>query len=93
MYRAVKPLAETAGAAAAPRNPLWTAAAREGLADPELRAAAVTCFGAALPALERMGASDAVRDTVAAFTDRYVARGRCPADDLPEPGDSPISAC
>ncbi|NEC17117.1 ergothioneine biosynthesis glutamate--cysteine ligase EgtA, partial [Streptomyces parvus] len=71
----------------APRNPLWTAAAREGLADPELRAAAVTCFGAALPALERMGASDAVRDTVAAFTDRYVARGRCPADDLPEPGD------
>ncbi|MFF0570162.1 ergothioneine biosynthesis glutamate--cysteine ligase EgtA [Streptomyces sp. NPDC004041] len=87
VYRAVKPLAETAGASAAPRNPLWTAAAREGLADPELRAAAVTCFGAALPALERMGASEAVRDTVAAFIDRYVARGRCPADDLPEPGD------
>ncbi|WP_089117468.1 ergothioneine biosynthesis glutamate--cysteine ligase EgtA [Streptomyces sp. SS07] len=87
VYRAVKPLAEIAGASAAPRNPLWTAAAREGLADPELRAAAITCFGAALPALERMGASDAVRDTVAAFTDRYVARGRCPADDLPEPGD------
>ncbi|MEU3051880.1 ergothioneine biosynthesis glutamate--cysteine ligase EgtA, partial [Streptomyces fimicarius] len=30
-------------------------------------------------ALERMGASQTVRDTVAAFTDRYVARGRCPA--------------
>ncbi|MFH9609448.1 ergothioneine biosynthesis glutamate--cysteine ligase EgtA [Streptomyces sp. NPDC017448] len=86
VYRAVKPLAETAGPAAAPRNPLWTAAAREGLADPELRAAAATCFGAALPALERMGASDAVRGAVAAFADRYVARGRCPADDLPEPG-------
>ncbi|MFH8686431.1 ergothioneine biosynthesis glutamate--cysteine ligase EgtA [Streptomyces anulatus] len=87
VYRAVKPLAETAGSPAAPRNPLWTAAAREGLADPELRAAATVCFGAALPALERMGASGAVLDTVAAFTDRYVARGRCPADDLPEPGD------
>ncbi|MGW7093328.1 ergothioneine biosynthesis glutamate--cysteine ligase EgtA [Streptomyces sp. NPDC054874] len=86
VYRTVKPLAETAGSPA-PRNPLWTAAAREGLADPELRAAATACFGAALPALERMGASGAVRDTVAAFTDRYVARGRCPADDLPEPGD------
>ncbi|MCI4042227.1 ergothioneine biosynthesis glutamate--cysteine ligase EgtA [Streptomyces sp. TRM75563] len=85
VYRTVKPLAETAGAPAAPRNPLWTAAAREGLADPELRAAATVCFGAALPALERMGASQAVRDTVAAFTDRYVARGRSPADDLPDP--------
>ncbi|MFH8435537.1 ergothioneine biosynthesis glutamate--cysteine ligase EgtA [Streptomyces sp. NPDC018007] len=85
VYRAVKPLAETAGPGAAPRNPLWTAAAREGLADPELRAAAVACFGAALPALERMGASDAVRGAVAAFADRYTARGRCPADDLPEP--------
>ncbi|NEE24389.1 ergothioneine biosynthesis glutamate--cysteine ligase EgtA, partial [Streptomyces sp. SID7982] len=35
VYRAVKPLAEIAGTSAAPRNPLWTAAAREGLADPE----------------------------------------------------------
>ncbi|WNF30817.1 ergothioneine biosynthesis glutamate--cysteine ligase EgtA [Streptomyces sp. C11-1] len=86
VYRAVKPLAETAGTAAPPRNPLWTAAARDGLADPELRAAATGCFSAALPALERMGASQAVRDSVAAFTDRYVARGRCPADDLPDPG-------
>lgn len=86
VYRTVKPLAETAGAPAAPRNPLWITAAREGLADPELRAAATSCFAAALPALERMGASEAVRGAVAAFTDRYVARGRCPADDLPEPG-------
>ncbi len=37
------------------------------------------------PALERMGASDGVRGTVADFADRYVARGRCPADDLPDP--------
>ncbi|MGW3803937.1 ergothioneine biosynthesis glutamate--cysteine ligase EgtA, partial [Streptomyces clavifer] len=32
-----------------------------------------------------VGASDHVQNTVAAFTDRYVARGRCPADDLPDP--------
>ncbi|MEI7033417.1 ergothioneine biosynthesis glutamate--cysteine ligase EgtA [Streptomyces pratensis] len=87
VYRTVKPLAETAGASAAPRNPLWTAAAREGLTDPELRAAATACFDAALPALERMGASEAVRQAVAVFADRYVARGRCPADDQPEPGE------
>ncbi|MDV9202285.1 ergothioneine biosynthesis glutamate--cysteine ligase EgtA, partial [Streptomyces sp. Wh19] len=59
-------------------------AARDGLADPELRAAAVTCFGAALEALPRLGATTAVQDAVAGFNDRFVARGRCPADDLPE---------
>ncbi|MFI8438183.1 ergothioneine biosynthesis glutamate--cysteine ligase EgtA [Streptomyces sp. NPDC079020] len=85
VYRTVKPLAETAGSPAAPRNPLWTGAARDGLADPELRAAAVICFEAALDALPRIGASRAVHDTVAAFHDRFVARGRCPADDLPDP--------
>ncbi|MFE9909776.1 ergothioneine biosynthesis glutamate--cysteine ligase EgtA [Streptomyces clavifer] len=85
VYRTVKPLAETAGPAAAPRNPLWTAAARDGLGDPELASAAAACFAAALDALPRLGASDHVQNTVAAFTDRYVARGRCPADDLPDP--------
>lgn len=82
VYRAVKPLAETAGPLAAPRNPLWTAAARDGLSDPELGAAAILCFEAALDALPRIGASTGVRDTVAAFHERFVARGRCPADDL-----------
>lgn len=82
VYRAVKPLAETAGASAAPRNPLWTAAARDGLTDPELRQAAAVCFALALEALPRIGASRAVVDAVAGFHDRYVARGRCPADDL-----------
>lgn len=82
VYRALKPLAETAGPDPAPGNPLWRNAARDGLADPELRAAAVFCFAAAREALPRLGASEAVRDAVAGFTDRYVARGRCPADDL-----------
>ncbi|MGW7368033.1 ergothioneine biosynthesis glutamate--cysteine ligase EgtA [Streptomyces sp. NPDC054841] len=81
-YRTVKPLAETAGALPAPRNPLWTHAARDALTDPELHSAAVTCFAVALEALPRLGASTAVQDAVAAFHDRYVLPGRCPADDF-----------
>ncbi|MFD5854678.1 ergothioneine biosynthesis glutamate--cysteine ligase EgtA [Streptomyces chartreusis] len=81
-YRAVKPLAERALSQPAPHNPLWLDAARSGLADPELREVADVCFAAALEALPRLGATTAVTDAVAAYRDRYVARGRCPADDL-----------
>lgn len=84
-YRTVKPLAERAcppGAPAAPRSPLWLDAARDGLTDPELREAAVACFAAAADALPRLGASAEVCEAVAAYAERYVARGRCPADDL-----------
>lgn len=84
-YRTVKPLAETAGSLPAPHNPLWINAARYGLADAELRAAAEVCFDAALDALPRLGASTAVQCAVAAFTERYVVHGRCPADDLLDP--------
>ncbi|MCX5386934.1 ergothioneine biosynthesis glutamate--cysteine ligase EgtA [Streptomyces sp. NBC_00083] len=84
-YRTVKPLAERAGSLPAPRNALWRSAARDGLADPELREAATACFAAALGALPRLGASGALCDRVAAFTDRYVVRGRCPADDTSSP--------
>ncbi|WP_399082913.1 ergothioneine biosynthesis glutamate--cysteine ligase EgtA [Streptomyces sp. BBFR2] len=80
-YRAVKPLAETAGSRPAPRNPLWRRAARAALTDPELHAAALTCFDAAREALPRLGATPEVKGAVDAFTARYVARGRCPADD------------
>ncbi|MFK8908960.1 ergothioneine biosynthesis glutamate--cysteine ligase EgtA [Streptomyces sp. YS-3] len=79
-YRAVKSLAERAGSSPAPRNPLWADAARSGLADPELREAAGICFAAALEALPRLGATAEVREAVAAFTDRHVARGLSPAD-------------
>ncbi|MEV6953630.1 ergothioneine biosynthesis glutamate--cysteine ligase EgtA [Streptomyces sp. NPDC051183] len=82
-YRAAKALADTYGPHPAPRNPLWRSAARHGLADPELRAAARVCFRAAAEALPRLGASVHVRDTVAEFAARYVLRGRCPADDPP----------
>ncbi|PZH15525.1 ergothioneine biosynthesis glutamate--cysteine ligase EgtA [Streptomyces sp. NTH33] len=83
-YRAVKPLTERSGPLPAPHNPLWTGAARTGLADPELHEAAVACFTAALEALPRLGATTEVTDAVAAFQDRYVRKGRCPADDLLE---------
>ncbi|MEU2582232.1 ergothioneine biosynthesis glutamate--cysteine ligase EgtA [Streptomyces avermitilis] len=81
-YRTVKPLAEHGRSLPAPCNPLWIEAARQGLADPELHEAAVICFAAAADALPRLGATAEVQNAVAEFTDRYVARGRCPADDL-----------
>ncbi|MFD9910423.1 ergothioneine biosynthesis glutamate--cysteine ligase EgtA [Streptomyces sp. NPDC059063] len=81
-YRTVKPLAERAGPTPAPHSPLWLDAARHGLADPELHEAAAVCFAAALDALPRLGAAPEVLAAVAAHADRYVARGRCPADDL-----------
>ncbi|MEU6657440.1 ergothioneine biosynthesis glutamate--cysteine ligase EgtA [Streptomyces sp. NPDC046821] len=81
-YRAVKPLAERAGPLPAPHNPLWRDAARLGPSDPELAETAVTCFVAALDALPRLGASPGVLAAVAEFMNRYVLRGRCPADDL-----------
>ena len=81
-YRAVKPLAERAGSVPAPHNPLWLDAARHGIADPELREAAEVCFAAVLDALPRLGATREITDAVAAYRDRYVLRGRCPADDL-----------
>ncbi|MGW0365813.1 ergothioneine biosynthesis glutamate--cysteine ligase EgtA [Streptomyces sp. NPDC002990] len=84
-YRVTKALADAYGDGPAPRNPLWKSAARHGPAHPELRRAATACFRAAAEALPRLGASPHVRDTVAAFTQRYVLRGRCPADDrLPQ---------
>jgi len=85
-----------AQAAMAAVEPLWRApgappdgqpedvslrAARLGLADPRLATAAQECFAAAMGALTRLGAPAHVRQAVAAFADRYVLRGRCPADD------------
>ncbi|MFJ3921677.1 ergothioneine biosynthesis glutamate--cysteine ligase EgtA [Streptomyces sp. NPDC090022] len=84
-YRVAKGLADTYGSQPAPRNRLWRSAARRGPADPELRTAAATCFRAAGEALPRLGASTEVLDAVAAFTERYVLRGRCPADDVHAP--------
>jgi glutamate--cysteine ligase len=59
----------------------WRTAARHGLADPALRAAAERVFPAALEALGRLGADQATVTATEAFHDRFVARGRCPADE------------
>ncbi|WSQ07405.1 ergothioneine biosynthesis glutamate--cysteine ligase EgtA [Streptomyces sp. NBC_01231] len=82
VYRIVKPLAERGGSLPAPHNPLWIDAARQGLRDPELHEAAVACFAAALGALPRLGATREVTNAVAAYRDRHVVPGRCPAEDL-----------
>ncbi|MFJ6656533.1 ergothioneine biosynthesis glutamate--cysteine ligase EgtA [Streptomyces sp. NPDC091377] len=81
-YRAVKPLAERALALPAPHNPLWIAAAREALGDPELHDAARICFAAAVEALPRLGATTELTDAVRAYQDRHVVPGRTPADEL-----------
>lgn len=54
----------------------WDAAARYGLADPRLAAAAAICFDAAREHLDG-DAADLVDD----YAERFVRRGRTPADD------------
>jgi glutamate--cysteine ligase len=61
---------------------LWERAARGALTDPVLAAAARDCFIAAYAALARQGAPRSLRDAIADFTERYVLRGRTPADDI-----------
>ncbi len=55
-------------------------AQRDAMTDPALVTAAATCFGAALGALDRLGAQ-ALRPSLESFLERYVERARCPADD------------
>jgi glutamate--cysteine ligase len=70
-----------AAEACAPTAGRWRSAARHALDDPALAAAARACFTAALEALPRLGTDPGLTGLVAGFTDRYVAQGRCPADD------------
>jgi glutamate--cysteine ligase len=62
----------------------WLRAARLGPADPAIARASRECFDAARAALHRAGTSAPVIAAVDAFIDAYVARDRCPADDLLE---------
>jgi glutamate--cysteine ligase len=73
----------------------WIAAARQGLSHPHLAKAARECFEAALEAQPRAGASPDTVAAVADYYDRFVARGRCPADDVLDAwaaGESPNAA-
>jgi glutamate--cysteine ligase len=74
--------AAEARAATAPTARLWHQAARPGLSHPALAASARRCFTAAIAALPRLGADPDTQAACAAFFDRFVARGRCPADDV-----------
>jgi glutamate--cysteine ligase len=65
----------------APRDP-WLRAARLGPSDPAIARASRECFDAARQALDRMGVPRSITSAVDAFIERYVVRGRCPADDL-----------
>jgi glutamate--cysteine ligase len=59
----------------------WLRAARSGPADPLIGQASRQCFEAADAALARSGAPAPIRQAVAGFTERYVLKDRCPADD------------
>jgi glutamate--cysteine ligase len=59
----------------------WSAAARSALHDPALAGAAIECFLLARAALDRLDADDATRDATGEYFDRFVTRGRCPADE------------
>ena len=74
---------EAARAAARARaTEAWLDAARVGLAAPNLAASARACFAAALAGLARLGDNGPLVQAVAAYAERWVDRGRTPADDL-----------
>ena len=73
--------AAACAAAVEPTRGMWREAARHGLDHPQLADSARACFEATLDALSRLGSDAATVAAVAAFHERYAARGRCPADD------------
>ncbi len=74
--------ADTVREATAVAPTSWEVAARQGLTDPALRRVAVRCFEAALSALPRLGVEPALITLVTDYLERFVTRGRCPADDF-----------
>jgi glutamate--cysteine ligase len=73
--------ADTAAAAIDATRGRWLDAARHGLGHPDFADAAKVAFDAALLSMVRLGTDATTVLAVEAFVDRYVARGRCPADD------------
>ena len=74
-------VAEDARRAVSSVRDLWVDAAQMGLTQPDLGAAGRACFQIALDSLERRNCTPAIVEAVASYNDRWVARGRCPADD------------
>jgi glutamate--cysteine ligase len=73
--------ADAAEQAVEPVKHRWLDAARHGPADKAIAQASRACFGAARQALSRLGVPDHIQNAVDDFTERYVQRSRCPADD------------
>jgi ergothioneine biosynthesis glutamate--cysteine ligase EgtA len=73
--------AEPVWAGSADAHDPWLRAARCGPADPLISQASRQCFEAADAALNRSGSPAPIRRAVADFTERYVLKDRCPADD------------
>ncbi len=65
---------------AGPQRQVWLTAARDALTDRGIAACARVCFAAACEALTGMGAASLL-PVVQEYRERYVDRGRCPADD------------
>lgn len=61
----------------------WRDAARTGLADPALAAAARGVLQIAVGALRRQPGCESIAGEVEAYYERWTGRGRCPADDPP----------
>jgi glutamate--cysteine ligase len=60
----------------------WVDAAHVACSDPSIGGVVDRCFAASLPALHRIGADATTIAAAESYYDRFVARGRCPADDL-----------
>ncbi len=72
---------EAAWASTSASSGLWSEAAHYGLCHPVLAESASRCFEAALDALDRLEVDGDTAELVARYHERYVSRGRCPADD------------
>ncbi|ADP84623.1 ergothioneine biosynthesis glutamate--cysteine ligase EgtA [Pseudofrankia inefficax] len=72
--------ADTARDACAGVAGRWAEAAALGLAQPDLRTAALRCVMAVVEAAGRLGLSPALTAAVADFADTFVRRGQSPAD-------------
>lgn len=67
--------------AVGPTTGLWLDAAQLGLGHPALAHAAQRCFTLARERLEELGTDAGIQAVVATYDERWVQRGRCPADD------------
>jgi glutamate--cysteine ligase len=77
-------LRERCTRAARPTRQLWSAAAEDALTHPALGHAARECFDGTLDSLRTRNTDSSTIDAVEEYVDRYVDRGRCPADELLE---------